>query len=279
MGSISNSDSGRSSYYNVHYFFYPLARLSMILPGATCLRNKQVSVPIVMSEWFPFWNDIDSKWHWVVDPLRFVYQMPELQEHCKKDCEASMKRKPSDQFPWCAGCLGPLYPFCGHVSQHIGGIQASSLLVCRMIGLIHTFGLIPGMKSFGVGMGFNPENYCEKTYSYQLKKTYYKTQLLYPIPDKGQKTKNRTNVYCHPLGESDRDWGGDHIYPKEGEDFVYVVWTKMHCCYDFLDIFKKSLEALKALTPNPEDENLKKTTKEFEEAIKESFALFSEKVE
>jgi len=275
MGSISNSDAGRSSYYNVHYYFYPLARLAMFLPTATCLRNAQVSIPLFMTEWFPFWNDTDSRWHWVVDPVRFIYQHPEMQERCKKDCEASNNRKPTDRYPWCAGCLGSLYPFTGHVPHHIGGIQASSLLVCRTLAMLHTFGIVPGLKLLGVGMGFEPENYCKKTYSYNLKKTIYKTQLLFPVPDKG-KEKEGARVYCHPLGESDRDWGSGHTYAKEGEDFSYVVWTKMHCCIDLLDPFKqpiqKLLDGLKSQgDENPEaHDSVKKATKVLDEAMEKA---------
>lgn len=271
-GSISNSDAGRSSFYNVHYYFYPLTRLAAILPGFTCLRNTQISLPVFMTEWVPFWNDMDSRWHWLLDPVRFIYQHPELQELCKEDCKASMNRKPVDSFPWCAGCLGSLYPFSGHVPHHIGGIQASSLLVCRTVALMHSFGLFfPGkLNVFGLGMGANPEKYCAKTYSYKLKKTIYKTQLAYPVPDKGQE-QNGIKVYCHPLGESDRDWGAGHTFPKDGEDFIYIVWTKNHCCYDLLDIIKKTIGNLSSLIETligKEKDEHEKTKQKYEDIVK-----------
>ncbi len=247
-GGIANSDAGRTSFYNVHYFAYPLARIAMVIPGFTCLRNKEISIPFFLSEFFPFWNDPSSKWHWLLDPVRFLYKSPDLQAQCQQDCDRARKRMPTNAYPWCAGCLGPLYPFCGHVAHHIGGVQASSLLLCRMIGLIHSASdFLP--KGWGIGAGFKTENFCHKTRSRTLKKTYYKTQMIYPRPDKGSHNAYAGGgegkiYYCHPLGESDSTWSQGHIFPQNGEDFAYVVWTKMHCCVDLLDVVKTPLASL-----------------------------------
>jgi len=276
VGGVSNSDAGRSSFYNVHYYAFPVFRLAFIIPGFTCMRNADISTPVFLTEWSPFWNDMGSNWHWIVDPLRFIYATPRLQELCKRDCEAAIRRKPSDSYPWCAGCLGSLYPFTGHVGYHIGGIQASSLLLCRMVGLFHTAGAILdklNLNVFGIGMGFENDNFCSKTASSRLKKTIYKTQLLSPVPDDGS-VKNGMKIYCRPLGDSGRDWGGEHTYPIDGEDFTYILWTKMHCCYDFLDIVKKTVQWLELLPSGDDKTNEKlKSAKgvldEIESKIKE----------
>ncbi|HSX38479.1 MAG TPA: TraU family protein [Chlamydiales bacterium] len=244
VGSISNQESGRTSFYNVHYYMYPLARAAFVVPGLDCLK-EDATIFVFRTEWLPFWHDMDSKWHWLIDPVRFLYRDHRLQELCKKDCKASNERQPTDAYPWCAGCLGPLYPFCGHVPNHIGGLQASSLLVCRFLALLHSFGSFPGMGKLGLGKGFEPDNFCHKTHSYNLKKTIYKTQLLLPKSDKGQEIDG-VKVFCHPLGESDWEWGrSGFTYPIDGEDFVYVVWAKMHCCFNFLEPLKKYLDATK----------------------------------
>jgi conjugal transfer pilus assembly protein TraU len=57
-----------------------------------------------------------------------------------------------------------------------------------------------------------------------IKKSLYKTQLAYPIP--------QTQGSCHALGQSDLMWGSGKTYPKGGEDFVYLIWTKRQCCLD-----------------------------------------------
>jgi conjugal transfer pilus assembly protein TraU len=288
MGSISNSDAGRSSFYNVHYYPFPLARTAMFVPGLKCLRNAELSMVPFRTEWFPFWNDMDHSLHVVLDPIRYLYSSPELQELCKKDCEAANKRKPSDSYPWCAGCLGSLYPFSGHIGYHIGGIQASSLLVCRTLGMLHAAGLFLGadtpLNVLGLGKGFEPDNYCEKTYSYNLKKTIYKTQLIYPKADKGY-VKDGVEVYCHPLGESDSSWGAGSIWPDDGEDFTYIVWTKMHCCLDATEPFKKAFEAIKNLfdgVKKPDKktkETFGKNEKEFEELMQKAEELIKGKIQ
>ncbi len=57
-----------------------------------------------------------------------------------------------------------------------------------------------------------------------IKKSMYKTQLAYPIA--------QTNGSCHALGKSDALWGVGKSYPVNGEDFVYIIWTKKQCCLD-----------------------------------------------
>ncbi|MBI3211727.1 MAG: TraU family protein, partial [Simkania negevensis] len=116
---------------------------------------------------------------------------------------------------WCGGCQGSLYPFMGHVAHHVGAIQASSLLVHRLLAKLHSLGLL---------WGFKEDNFCSKTPFLRIKKTLYKTQLVYPIP--------QTKGPCQPLGKTDLIWGSGKSFPYGGEDFVYLIWTKKHCCLD-----------------------------------------------
>ena len=254
-GTVANMDAGRTSFYNVHTYAVPLSRLIGVIPGFTCLRKPDVAMPILLSEWDPAWNDMNSMLHWVLTPERFLYASVEAQEICKEDCSASNARKPTDQFTWCAGCLGALYPYSGHVAHHIGGIQASSLLLCRWTALMHSMGkFIPAQWNvLGLGMGFKKDEFCKKTAFPLLQKTFYKTQLIYPIPENhGEKRPDDAQVYCHPLGESDQHWGPGFTYPNGGEDFAYLVWTKRHCCFDLADIFAKFIKVLETkeiLTP------------------------------
>jgi conjugal transfer pilus assembly protein TraU len=271
IGTVANQDSGRSSFYNVHQYPAPLLRWMAIIPGFSCLKKIDGGAPIFMSEWDPGWNDMQSLVHVALDPMRFAFSTPEAQKACAQDCAASWNRTPSDKYFWCAGCLGSLYPYCGHVAHHIGGLQASSLLLVRWLAEVHAFGAhLPNKwNALGLGKGFEPDNFCEKSSMPRLKKTIYKTQLFYPRKDLGQKRDGKM-VYCHPLGESDRDWGRSNLdgeeytYSPGGEDFAYLVWTKMQCCLDVLDVFTKSLEALK--TKGILDSE---TVKDYENKIKE----------
>lgn len=250
-GAISGgNDAARSSFYNVHIYYIPYLHLLGFLPGFTCFKNTD-SVPYAFfSEWFPFWNDSESSWHAVLDPERHLFSTPEAYFACREDCKSSSSFQPKDKLWWCAGCLGSLFPYCGYIGHHVGGIQASSLLVCRMLALTHAFGgntkaveeamdqWLPGtaepvsklLKHLPFGKGFKKDEYCKKTWYPRLKKTIYKTQLVYP--------KAESKTRCHPLGE-DIQWASGDCYPNGGEDFVYVVWTKMHCCLDAMDVILK----------------------------------------
>ncbi len=75
--------------------------------------------------------------------------------------------------------------------------------------------------------GFEENEFCEAKTLPRLKKTLYKTQLVQPIPN--------TKGPCQPLGKSDIVWGSGTNFAKGGEDFVYLIWTKKHCCLDAVD--------------------------------------------
>ena len=71
---------------------------------------------------------------------------PLAQTACIADCTASSLNQPNDTLFWCAGCEGSLYPFIGHVPHHVGGIQASSLLVHRLLAKLHSIGMMWGFE-------------------------------------------------------------------------------------------------------------------------------------
>jgi hypothetical protein len=159
----------------------------------------------------------------------------ESMKNCEKDCEASNKREPvleNNDYWWCAGCLGPLYPLTGHVGNHIGGIQSSSLIMHRALAKIHFL-----RTFFEWPTGYDPNEYCHQRVFNYLPKTFYKTQLVYPTPDKKTtKIGNYKKGYCHPFGQSVQGWATAkkkseaQQRPDGGEDFTYLVWTKVQCC-------------------------------------------------
>ncbi|MBW8308822.1 MAG: TraU family protein, partial [Candidatus Paracaedibacteraceae bacterium] len=131
------------------------------------------------------------------------------------DCVAASAGFPLDPLFWCAGCQGSLYPFVGTVAAHVGGVQASLLLVERMIAKLHREGLLWGT----VGT----EGLCNRFPMPIIQKSQYKTQIVYPIPS----TASRQ---CHPLGRSEQLWASGKEFPYQGEDFAYLIWRKRSCC-------------------------------------------------
>lgn len=212
-GAVSNvGESGRASFYNVHYYVWPFLAWMDFLPDFPCLDRSSLEVPY-LSEFDPFWDD--DEWGAVISPEALLFANPLAQLSCVADCAAATVSSPLDSLFWCAGCSGSLYPLTGHVPHHVGATQGSFLLLHRLLAKIH---------SLGLGWGYGDHNFCSKQVFPRIKKSLYKTQLTYPVP--------ATRPPCPPLGQSELRWGSGKTFPYKGEDFVYVVWTKKHCCLD-----------------------------------------------
>ncbi|MBL0942339.1 MAG: TraU family protein, partial [Alphaproteobacteria bacterium] len=63
---------------------------------------------------------------------------------------------------------------------------------------------------------------CDKYPMPVIRKTQYKTQMVYPIPGAARG--------CHPLGRFDLLWSSGKQFPYKGEDYGYVIWRKRNCC-------------------------------------------------
>ena len=211
----------QTSFYHVHWYSYPVFAILGLFDEFQCVSKGKMDMAY-MTEFDPFWNDDNSSL--IFNAEAGIFANPLAQAACIADCVASSVNKPLDSLFWCAGCEGSLYPFTGNVSHHIGGLQASSLLLQRVLAKHHRIGLTKGHR---------PEDFCEPVYMPIIKKSIYKTQILYPIA--------QTSGSCHPLGKSDAIWGVGKSYPVGGEDFVYMIWKKNQCC---LDAVKPALKVI-----------------------------------
>ncbi len=203
----TKEDSSRSSFYNVHWYIYPLIYWLELLTDFECVEKSRLDVAY-MSEFDPTWND--EEWGWLQNAEAGFFSFPPVQLACVADCMASTADAPVDSLFWCAGCLGSLYPFIGFVEHHVGGIQASSLLVMRLIAKFHRLGL---------AKGYRLNDFCHGHFMPYIMKTLYKNQLVYPV-----------SASCQPLGKTDSLWGSGKSFPFKGEDFVYLIWKKKKCC-------------------------------------------------
>ena len=221
-GSIAHvGDSSRSSYYNVHYYNFPVLHWLGFLTDFACLESSEVCMPY-LTELDPIWDD--AEWSSVLNPEALLFANPLAQTACIPDCVASSAGSPIDELFWCAGCMGSLYPFVGFVSHHVGSVQASYLVLHRFLAKLH---------SIGEKLAYKDGDFCEKSVMPRIKKTHYKTQLIQPVAN--------TSGPCHPLGKSDLFWGAGKSFPYGGEDFVYLIWEKKQCC---LDMVKPSIKSV-----------------------------------
>lgn len=213
-GSIGIVGDGPSqnSFYHVHFYTYPPLAMLEVLTGLDCIEKSEVNV-FYMSELDPAWGD--DTLSLLLSPEAALFAVPAAQLSCVADCAASSADRPQDALFWCAGCEGSLYPLTGTVAHHSSSVQASSLILQRVIAKMHRI---------GVQKGFENNNYCLATPMPIVKKSQYKTQMIYPT--------TQTSGPCHALGKTDLIWGSNKSFPKGGEDFVYMLWTKKQCCLD-----------------------------------------------
>ena len=214
-GSVATGGGGsqrslKHSFYQVHWYIYPVIYWLEVLTDLMCLETTAFDLAYI-SELDPFWDDDETSF--IINPEVVLFANPIAQATCAADCVAATSGFPLDPLFWCGGCQGSLYPFTGSVSAHVGGVQASLLVTQKMIAKLHREALLWGyMGEAGL---------CDKYPMPIIRKSQYKTQMLYPIPD----TKN-----CHPLGRSESIWGANKEYPYKGEDFGYLIWRKRNCC-------------------------------------------------
>ncbi len=208
-----SDDGGKSSFYNVHYYVYPLIYWLELLTDFGCMEMASFDVAY-MTELDPTWNN--DELGAILSPEAALFANPIMQATCAADCIAATAGFPLDSLSWCAGCHGSIYPFSGTVGSHAGGVSAALLLVERMLAKHHRTGLAwetSGKRAL-----------CKKRICPVIKKTQYKTQMTYPKPHTNSKTA------CNPLGRTSFFWGSGREYPYKGEDFGFLIWRKRTCC-------------------------------------------------
>lgn len=206
----------RYASYHVHVYEYPILNLLEMANDLVCTEfgNKPFDIEIpYMSEMDPFWND-EKLLSWK-NPDMLLFANPIAQVSCAPACLSSTLQKPLDELFWCAGCQGSLYPLFGFVAEFIGPLQASLLLLQRVIVKLHQTGLL---KTYPDG------KYCKKEYMLRPKRGQYKTQLVYPVAT--------TKGPCQALGKTEIFWGAGKSFPVNGEEFCFLLWTERRCCLD-----------------------------------------------
>ena len=207
-----NTSRMRDSFYQVHWYLYPVLFWLELLVDFVCMEKGDFDLAY-LTELDPLWNDDETGF--ILNPEAVLFANPIAQAACAVDCGLASAGFGRDELFWCAGCQGGIYPFTGSIPAHVGGVQASLLALQKMTAKLHREGLLWGT----VGA----EAWCDRYPMPIIKKTQYKTQMIYPIPSTGSKQ-------CHPLGRSEVLWGSAKEFPYQGEDFGYLVWRKRSCC-------------------------------------------------
>lgn len=205
----------KSSFYQVHWYIDPVVFIMQAILDSNCLENRGFDVAY-LTELDPLWNDDELTR--IINPDVYLFGNLPARAACAADCVAATTGFPSNTLYWCAGCHGSLYPMNGNVQAHVGGVQASSLEVERIIAKMHREGLMWAASGDKGMCGYYPQLLMDKT--------NYKTQMLYPVPQ----TDKINGKCCQPLGRSTILWGAGKEFPYEGEDFSYEIFRKRNCC-------------------------------------------------
>lgn len=206
-----NPDDGtHHSFYQVHWYVYPIMYWLEVLTDFVCLENISIDLAY-LTELDPLWNDDEKSF--ILNPEAVLFGNVLAQAACAADCVASSTNLPFDSLFWCSGCQGGLYPFTGTLNDHAGGVQASLLLAGRFMAKLHREGLLWGT--------YGEQGLCSKYPMPIIKKSQYRLQMTYPIP---------TTSNCYPLGHTEVFWQGRKEFPYKGSDFGYLVWRKRDCC-------------------------------------------------
>ncbi len=205
----------QNSFYQVHWYVYPVIYWLELIVDFLCLEQQSFDVAYI-TELDPLWNADELSF--ILNPEAVLFGNPIAQAACAVDCALATAGFPNNLLFWCGGCQGSLYPFTGNNSAHNGGVQASLLMVQRMMAKLHRELLLWGTS------GTTNAEICQKYPLPIIKKTQYKTQMTYPRPT------TRGPMACNPLGRTDVIWGSGREFPYKGEDFGYLIWRKRNCC-------------------------------------------------
>lgn len=219
MGKVERRNGIGRSFYNVHWYKFPLMIWLNIISNAICMQNGQFDIAY-LTELDPTWNDDELAF--ILNPEAVLFGNPVAQASCAADALAATSNVKYTQpirsaLFWCMGGNGSTYPLTGHVQNHVGGVQASTLLTERMAFKMHRELLL--WDSIG-----ETDKLCYEYPMPIMPKHRYRYQMINPVPATGK------NTGCKSFGASTALWEAGHEIPVKGEDFGYLVWRKRNCC-------------------------------------------------
>jgi len=213
LGSMAQKgvkEDGEGAFYHVHWYIYPVLYWLELLLDFVCLEMASVDIAY-MTEFDPLWGD-DVKTS-ILNPEALLFANPLAVASCTVDCLTSSVGLSNDYMFWCAGCQGCIYPFSGTTSYHNGGVGTAQLTVSKFMAKMHRQLMLWGY--YGIS------GLCGKYPMPIIKKSQYRMQMTYPIPEFSS---------CKRIGQTEVLWQAGREYPIWGEDFGFLIWRKRDCC-------------------------------------------------
>lgn len=207
--------SGRTSFYQVHWYFTPWLFVLEVLLDTDCLEQSAWDLAY-MTELDPLWDD--SVTTFFLNPDVSLFANVPAQAACAADCVASTTSLPVSELYWCGGCSGNIFPLTGWVASHVHLPQASSLLVSRFLMKLHRQGL--------QWAAYGKKGQCGPYLEPIMDKSVYRTQMVYPA----RTTDKVDGRCCYPIGASTALWSSGKTWASGGEDAAYLIYRKRDCC-------------------------------------------------
>lgn len=206
-----DAKSNDRSFYHVHWLSFPLLSWFNMLTDMACLQPESFDIAY-MSELDIMWDDDELTF--LLNPEAVLFGNPVAQLACAADSlSAAATNFGIDSLFWCAGSQGSVYPLDGNALGHIGGVDTSLAMVHRQAFKLHRAGAFNYSEMDPVT--------CNPIIDPIMKKTQYKQQMLYPIPQ---------TFRGFGLGVPSVVWVPGREFPYKGEDFTYLMWRKRKCC-------------------------------------------------
>ncbi len=208
-GTKSNAPNGESSFFQTHYFIFPLYAIIEYFTDWICLEITGYDLAYI-TEVDPLWND--DTLNAIINPEALLFGNPISNLACMADSVSStLALEPLDALFWCKGSWGNAYPLTGQTPSK-NWVEDSASVAATMIYKMHRQLLLWG--SWGqLGLcGYYPAPIWRKS--------AYRLQLVSPIP----------NPYATPIGTSGLLWTSGKNPPFVGDNFGYLLFKKRECC-------------------------------------------------
>lgn len=215
---VDGGTASKDAFYQVHWYVNPVMYWLSVVVDHSCLEVAPFDVAY-LTELDPLWNDDELST--ILNPDVYAFANPLAQAACAADCVTASTGFSNRTTYWCAGCQGAMLPVTGKVTNHIGMVDSTSLLLQKFAHKAHRELLVWS----GTKRGSGDEGLCYKYPKYIMDKSDYKYSMVFPVAQ----DKNNGRC-CQPFGRTTAVWGAGKAFPYKGEDAVYQIFRKRDCC-------------------------------------------------
>lgn len=212
-GTTSETDGSLSSlaFWHYHYFSFPVLEILQLFDSSICPGAEHSAFDVLyISEIDPTWNYPELSA--LAFPETKVFANEISVTSCAGDAILHHGAGSSDNFFWCAGTWGTIYPVSGWVNGVGSTARMTSLLATRALSASHRRGF--ETKTIG------KDALCRAKTSLRFVPSQYRFSMLWPMAQGG---KNR-------IGRSTFFWGE----ASNASDAVYLVWRWRDCCSKYI---------------------------------------------